>query len=343
MNESRVSVGRLKARLSHYLRRAGAGEPVVVTDRGRPVARLVGLEGETALETALYLLNEKRASLAELEKKYKASIIIKGRPELKPDAMEISFQKMEKTALPKPTGDEEKSLKKAEDVSMAPPQTAQEKVSDAPEKPSTTIDGGGRKKSSARKPPRKKPAVKTPDKQSIGPEAETSAPVAEDISPEPATEVKPLPKAAGTDSPIKVNGKPVETTSAKSSQENQPAQEGKQTETGIDKPSQPRRKPRPRRRPAKKPDQKDTDASTQPVSTEEAVEKPVSGEKKSAQPEAKSRPRPSRSRRPSKNKQVPQHSPHEKEKMAENTPPSKVESIAEAASKNSEPSTKTDN
>jgi prevent-host-death family protein len=53
MNESRVSVGRLKARLSHYLRRAEAGEPVVVTDRGRPVARLVGLEGETALESRL--------------------------------------------------------------------------------------------------------------------------------------------------------------------------------------------------------------------------------------------------------------------------------------------------
>ena len=53
VNESRVSVGRLKARLSHYLRRAEAGEPVVVTDRGRPVARLVGLEGETALESRL--------------------------------------------------------------------------------------------------------------------------------------------------------------------------------------------------------------------------------------------------------------------------------------------------
>jgi len=50
MINERVSIGRLKARLSEYLRRAKAGEGVVVTDRGRPVARLVGLEGERALE-----------------------------------------------------------------------------------------------------------------------------------------------------------------------------------------------------------------------------------------------------------------------------------------------------
>jgi len=50
MIEERVSVGRLKARLSEYLRRAKAGEGVLVTDRGRPVARLVGLESDRALE-----------------------------------------------------------------------------------------------------------------------------------------------------------------------------------------------------------------------------------------------------------------------------------------------------
>jgi len=50
MKEDRVSVGRLKARLSEYLRRARAGEGVLVTDRGKPVARLVGLEGDGALE-----------------------------------------------------------------------------------------------------------------------------------------------------------------------------------------------------------------------------------------------------------------------------------------------------
>lgn len=50
MTEERVSIGRLKARLSEYLRRTRAGEAVVVTDRGRPVARLVPLEGDVALE-----------------------------------------------------------------------------------------------------------------------------------------------------------------------------------------------------------------------------------------------------------------------------------------------------
>ena len=50
MIKERVCIGRLKARLSEYLRRAKAGEDVVVTDRGRPVARLVALEGDPALE-----------------------------------------------------------------------------------------------------------------------------------------------------------------------------------------------------------------------------------------------------------------------------------------------------
>jgi prevent-host-death family protein len=51
MPRDRVSIGLLKARLSEYLRRVRAGEDVVVTDRGRPVARLVGLEGTPALES----------------------------------------------------------------------------------------------------------------------------------------------------------------------------------------------------------------------------------------------------------------------------------------------------
>lgn len=53
MTEQRVSIGRLKARLSEYLRRARAGEALVVTDRGTPVARLVPLEGGVALEGRL--------------------------------------------------------------------------------------------------------------------------------------------------------------------------------------------------------------------------------------------------------------------------------------------------
>lgn len=49
MTEHRVAIGTLKAKLSEYLARAKAGEALVVTDRGTPVARLGPLEGETAL------------------------------------------------------------------------------------------------------------------------------------------------------------------------------------------------------------------------------------------------------------------------------------------------------
>jgi len=49
MSEHRVAIGTLKAKLSEYLARVKAGEAVVVTDRGTPVARLGPLEGETAL------------------------------------------------------------------------------------------------------------------------------------------------------------------------------------------------------------------------------------------------------------------------------------------------------
>lgn len=38
---SAVGIAELKARLSHYLRVVGRGEPVTVLDRRRPVARLV--------------------------------------------------------------------------------------------------------------------------------------------------------------------------------------------------------------------------------------------------------------------------------------------------------------
>jgi prevent-host-death family protein len=50
MPQKTVSIARLKARLSEYLDRVRAGEEVVVTDRGRPVARLAPLVGSTAEE-----------------------------------------------------------------------------------------------------------------------------------------------------------------------------------------------------------------------------------------------------------------------------------------------------
>lgn len=42
---TRVGVARLKAELSRYLNAAREGQDVVITDRGRPVARLVWLHG----------------------------------------------------------------------------------------------------------------------------------------------------------------------------------------------------------------------------------------------------------------------------------------------------------
>ena len=45
-----VGIRELKAKLSEYVSRASNGEEIVVTDRGRPVARLVGLEGASMIE-----------------------------------------------------------------------------------------------------------------------------------------------------------------------------------------------------------------------------------------------------------------------------------------------------
>ena len=52
-----VGVREMKDRLSEYLRRARAGEQVVITDRGRPVAALVGLRAEGADEAAWSLVS----------------------------------------------------------------------------------------------------------------------------------------------------------------------------------------------------------------------------------------------------------------------------------------------
>lgn len=46
-----VAVTDLRARLSHWLAQARNGEEVVVTDRGVPVARLVGLDSSPILES----------------------------------------------------------------------------------------------------------------------------------------------------------------------------------------------------------------------------------------------------------------------------------------------------
>lgn len=45
-----ASIRDMKNRLSQYLRRVRAGREVVITDRGRPVARLVPMGPETSAE-----------------------------------------------------------------------------------------------------------------------------------------------------------------------------------------------------------------------------------------------------------------------------------------------------
>ncbi|MXZ69255.1 MAG: type II toxin-antitoxin system Phd/YefM family antitoxin [Acidimicrobiia bacterium] len=47
-----VGIRELRAHLSKYVRRAAGGEQIIVTDRGRPVARLVGL-GTPMLERGI--------------------------------------------------------------------------------------------------------------------------------------------------------------------------------------------------------------------------------------------------------------------------------------------------
>jgi prevent-host-death family protein len=45
-----VAVSELRAHLSHWLEQARQGDEVVVTDRGVPIARILGLTSTTTLE-----------------------------------------------------------------------------------------------------------------------------------------------------------------------------------------------------------------------------------------------------------------------------------------------------
>lgn len=51
-----AGVREIKDHLSEYLRKVRRGERVVITDRGRPVAALVGVDEEAAGETAWRLV-----------------------------------------------------------------------------------------------------------------------------------------------------------------------------------------------------------------------------------------------------------------------------------------------
>jgi prevent-host-death family protein len=48
-----VGIRELKARLSEYVERASVGDDIVVTDRGRPVARLVAFVQSSAVQRGI--------------------------------------------------------------------------------------------------------------------------------------------------------------------------------------------------------------------------------------------------------------------------------------------------
>jgi len=60
-----VTVAKLKATLSEYLARVKAGEEVIVTERGKPIARIVPLARDQAAVPA-HLLELARAGLVRL-------------------------------------------------------------------------------------------------------------------------------------------------------------------------------------------------------------------------------------------------------------------------------------
>lgn len=53
---TRVPISKLKAKLSEYLASVRAGEEIIVTDRGRPVARVVPIRGVRDLESRVDVL-----------------------------------------------------------------------------------------------------------------------------------------------------------------------------------------------------------------------------------------------------------------------------------------------
>ena len=55
----RVAIAQLKARLSEYVAAAKSGEEVVITERGRPVARLTPMVGAAAQEGRQLAINRR--------------------------------------------------------------------------------------------------------------------------------------------------------------------------------------------------------------------------------------------------------------------------------------------
>ena len=74
----KVGIRELKAHLSQYVRMAAAGENVIVTARGKPVARLVSLGGTSMVERGIeegWITPASRVALTPAIQ-YKASLSI---------------------------------------------------------------------------------------------------------------------------------------------------------------------------------------------------------------------------------------------------------------------------
>jgi prevent-host-death family protein len=76
--ESTVGIRELKARLSHYVARARLGHRVVVTDRGRPVAQLVGLGPES--EKLFDLMRRGRIEWSGGKPQPLRGVVVRGEP-----------------------------------------------------------------------------------------------------------------------------------------------------------------------------------------------------------------------------------------------------------------------
>jgi prevent-host-death family protein len=66
--EVRVGIRELRDRLKHYVATARRGEDVIITDRGQPVARLVGLHEERPIDRLI------RAGLATPPRRPKGEV-----------------------------------------------------------------------------------------------------------------------------------------------------------------------------------------------------------------------------------------------------------------------------
>jgi ribonuclease E len=286
------------------------------------------IEGETALETAHYLLNNKRGELADLEKKYKTSIVIKGRPDLKPDDMEITFQKIEKPELPKPPAEETKPAQKTEDQDKDMAASAPKTLPEAPAKAASKDKEESRKKSGTRRPSRRKTSAK--DQKNLpapAPAATTTAETPAESSPTTAAAIQPAEEEkTGT------GQNPETTTGATTQKTDKPAPSAateKDARTGVktNNPAAPQKRSRPRRKPTQKTEQKEpakaADVPTPPTATgKEETSTEATATPKAAKPP---RSRSARTRPTPKGRPAARENPEKQEETGEKASPSSQE------------------